>query len=112
MKRLLPLLLLFSCAEAGPPPLPPEAETLVPVMTDLQLVEAIMPEVPVMVRDSMRDVFNERTLADHGLDQERFDSLLWIVRAEPVWIDTLYSRVGDELARRIAERTRKRNRPD
>lgn len=101
------LLLLTNCAESGPPPLPPEVDYLVPVVTELQLAEALTGEIPVMVRDSIRDVFYDQTLADHGMDRERFDSLLWVVRAEPVWIDSLYSRVGTELARRSAEKVEK-----
>lgn len=106
MTRLLPLLailLLTACANPGPPPAPPETRSLAPVVAELQLAEAMATEVPVLIRDSMRQVFFDRTLADHNLNREQFDSLLWIVRAEPVWIDSLYSRVGDILSRMDAE---------
>lgn len=100
----LPFLLLTACASPGPPPAPPETETLAPIVAELQLAEAMATEVPVLIRDSMRQVFFDQTLADHGLDREKFDSLLWIVRAEPVWIDSLYSRVGVLLTRMDVER--------
>ena len=91
--------ILSACADPGPPPPPPEAEELVAVVTDVHIAEALANEVPVLLRDSMREVFFDRTLADHGLNREQFDSLLWIVRAEPVWLDSLYTRVGERLAR-------------
>lgn len=100
---ILPVLLTAGCASPGPPPPPPEATALAPVVADLQLAEAMATEVPVLLRDSMRNVLFDRTLADHDLDRKRFDSLLWIVRAEPAWIATLYSRVGDILSRTEAE---------
>ncbi|MEM6769830.1 MAG: hypothetical protein AAF597_04510 [Bacteroidota bacterium] len=96
-------LLLHSCAKPGPGLPPPEAELLAPVVADLQLAEALSSEVPVLVRDSMRNVIYDLTLADHDLDRATFDSLLWIVRAEPEWVDSLYSRVGVILAAREAE---------
>jgi len=87
-------LLLTACVDTGTPPPPPETETLAPILVDLHLAHALANEVPALLRDSMRTVLFEKTLAEHDLDQATFDSLLWIVRAEPVWVDSLYSRVG------------------
>lgn len=92
--------LLTTCAEPGTPPPPPEAETLAPVLVDLHLAHALSNEVPALIRDSMQTVFFENTLAEHNLDQATFDSLLWIVRAEPAWVDSLYSRVGVMLTKK------------
>jgi len=101
---LLSLLALMfaSCVNGGPGAPPPEAQQLVPVVADLQLAEAITSEIPALIRDSMRQVLYDRTLADHNLDRTTFDSLLWIVRAEPSWVDSLYSRVSVVLAEKEA----------
>jgi hypothetical protein len=91
-KTILTLLLaclLVSCINSGPGLPPPEAE-------------ALASEVPVLIRDSMRQVFYDQTLAGHNLDRVGFDSLLWKVRAEPSWVDSLYSRVGVILAEKEA----------
>lgn len=97
---LILLAILSACVAPASPPPPPEATYLAPVVADLQIAEALTGEVPVLLRDSMRDVFYDRTLADHDLDRATFDSLLWIVRAEPEWIDSLYSQVGVILAKK------------
>lgn len=104
-KTILTLLLaclLVSCINSGPGLPPPEADYLAPIVADLQLAEALASEVPVLIRDSMRQVFYDQTLADHNLDRVGFDSLLWKVRAEPSWVDSLYSRVGVILAEKEA----------
>ncbi len=97
---LLPLVffIFFACADPGPGLPPEEIDRLVPVITELQLAEALSSEIPSIVRDSMRDVLYDKVLADHGLDRPTFDSLLWKVRAEPVWVDSLYAKVGDKLS--------------
>lgn len=92
----------MGCVKQGPGAPPPEAEYLAPIVVQLQLAEALSSEVPVLVRDSMRQVYYDQTLADHGLDRGKFDSLLWIVRQEPSWVDSLYSRVGVLLAEQEA----------
>ena len=58
-----------------------------------------MNEIPILVRDSMREVLYTNVLAEHDLDGGAFDSIMWQVRREPLWIDSLYTRVGDLLAR-------------
>ena len=70
------------------------------MVADLQLAEAITAEIPVLLRDSMREVYFDRTLAENGTTRAEFDSLLWIIRQEPAWIDSLYTQVGEELSRR------------
>ena len=104
MKRLsgftLSLFLLQACAQpgAGPPPL--NIGEIAPLVADLQLAEAIAAEIPVLLRDSMREVYFDRTLAENGTTRAELDSLLWIIRQEPAWIDSLYTQVGEELSRR------------
>lgn len=100
MNRLSPLvllLLLSACApqKVGPPPV--DIDRLAALTLDLHLAEAVVTEIPVIVRDSMRDIYLEKTLAEHNYTQIEFDSLTWIIRSEPVWIDSLYQRVGDLL---------------
>ncbi|MFT5999595.1 MAG: hypothetical protein ACI81P_002053 [Neolewinella sp.] len=101
----LPLLFLMTgCAspDAGPPPV--DLDKLAPLVADLQLAEALATEVPVLVRDSIKHVYYYRVLEDHGINQATFDSLTWIVRQEPAWVDSLYTRVGDLLAQLEADR--------
>lgn len=97
------LLLLVACADPGPGDPPVDLMSLAPVIADLQVGESIVGEVPVLLRDSMRTVYYESILAEHGHTREEFDSLLWIVRREPAWVDSLYSAAGNIIATRIAE---------
>lgn len=102
MSRFLPLLLflgLLSCAEPGPGAPPAEVKSLAPVVAELQMAEALTGEIPVLVRDSLRNLMYDSVLADHNLDRPTFDSLLWIVRAEPIWVDSLYTKVGELLTK-------------
>ncbi|CAH1002326.1 hypothetical protein LEM8419_03233 [Neolewinella maritima] len=100
---LLPLLLATSCASLDPGPPPVDIVALSEVIADLQLAQSITTEIPVAVRDSMQAVYHESVLAEHGLTRRSFDSLLWIVRQEPQWIDTVYSRAGELIARKMVE---------
>lgn len=107
MTRLIALslsLLLSGCAspDAGPPPV--DLDRLSLVMTDLQIAEALGTEVPVLIRDSIKQVYFNRVLEDHGMSEATFDSLTWIVRKEPAWVDSLYTRVGELLAKLDADR--------
>lgn len=108
MKRFFALTLLFlmtGCAspDAGPPPV--DLEILAPIIAELQLADALSTEVPVLVRDSIKKEYYSRVLGDHQMNQATFDSLTWIIRQEPTWIDSLYTRVGDLLAKLEAERS-------
>jgi hypothetical protein len=47
-----------------------------------------------MVRDSIREVYYDRVLADHDYNRASYDSITWILRQEPVWIDSLYEKVA------------------
>lgn len=69
-------------------------DRLAGVLADLQVAEAMSVEIPVIVRDSVREVYYDRVLADHDYTRASFDSLSWIVRQEPAWIDSLYNKVS------------------
>ena len=47
----------------GPPPV--DMNRLAPMLTDLQVAESLMTEMPVVLRDSMREVYYDRVLEDH-----------------------------------------------
>ncbi|MFK8162916.1 MAG: hypothetical protein AB8H12_10685 [Lewinella sp.] len=107
MKRFFALslfLLLTSCIspDVGPPPV--DLDEFAPMMADLQVAEALATEVPVIIRDSIKQVYFTRVLADYGMNEATFDSLTWMIRKEPVWIDSLYTKVGVLLAKLEAER--------
>lgn len=109
MKRLLAVtvlaVLFWACPQNGPGPPPFDIDQVAPLIAELQLAEALTGEVPVLVRDSMREVYMQSILSEHGLNQEEFDSLMWIVRQEPVWIDSVYSRAGEIISRmQVAEK--------
>jgi len=93
------VLLLSACTSPGAGDCPVSMDLIAPVMTDLHLIESIAIEIPIQVRDSMEQVYHDKVLQDHQLNRESFDSLIWIVRQEPAWIDSLYTRVGEALAR-------------
>lgn len=99
------LLLLFAgCAQPGPGEPPVALEDFAPLIAELQIAEGLTNEIPVVVRDSMREVYYDAVLTDFATNRAEFDSILWLVRQEPEWVDSLYVRVGDILAKRQAER--------
>lgn len=91
-------LLLAGCAspDVGPPPV--DLDELAPLMADLQLAEALSTELPIVVRDSVRQVYFDRVMEDHNTNRAAFDSITWLVRQEPIWIDSLYNKVAVILA--------------
>lgn len=104
---LLPLLFVTACADSGPGDCPVDLDRLAPAVAEVYLAESLASEAPILVRDSLRQVYYRRTLADRDLTPSAFDSLLFIVRREPEWIDTLYSRAGVILTRAQAEATQR-----
>ncbi|OAV46170.1 DUF4296 domain-containing protein [Lewinella sp. 4G2] len=101
---LPPLLFLATaCTTDTPGPIPVDADRLVPMLAEMHLAESLVTEVPVVLRDSMREVFYDGVLSEHGSTQEEFDSLMWIVRQEPAWVDSLYVRAGAYLAERSTQ---------
>ena len=103
--RALPLVLILAgCADVDPGPPPVDLDRLSETLAELQLAESLAAEVPVILRDSMQSVYYDSVLAEHGYTRETFDSLMWIVRSEPVWIDSLYTRAGIIVAMEMIER--------
>lgn len=105
--KFLSLLALFclavGCAESGPGEPPVDTPLMGRVVADMHLAESVLGEVPILIRDSMRDVYYDNTLAEHDLSRAEFDSLMWIVRSEPAWIDSVYTLAGEHLSRDLAE---------
>ena len=98
------LVALFAgCASLDPGPPPVDTDSLAATIADLQLAQSLVGEVPIVIRDSMQSVYYESVLADHGLTRPSFDSLMWLVRREPAWIDTVYARAGEIIAREMIE---------
>ena len=97
------LLLTTACAKLGPGPPPVDADFLAEVIADLHLAQALSDQVPVVLRDSMEVVYFDKVLADYDLTRPEFDSLMWIVRREPAWIDTVYTRAGVRVSRDLVE---------
>ncbi|MCP9234799.1 DUF4296 domain-containing protein [Lewinella sp. JB7] len=98
---ILPL--LIGCANVNPGPPPVDTARMSLVLADLHVTQALSGEVPVLVRDSMEAVFYDAVLADHGLTRQEFDSIMWILRQEPVWIDSVYSKAGEIVSRKMLE---------
>lgn len=102
---LLPLLLV-GCTPDSIGPAPVDVERLALTLVDLQLAEALKSEIPAVLRDSMQTVYEDNVLADHEFTRASFDSTMWIIRKEPEWINEVFSRVNDEIARLGAEEKR------
>lgn len=98
------LLVVTACAQPGPGEPPVALEEFAPLIAELQLAQGLTNEIPVIVRDSMREVYYDAVLAEFGTNRAAFDSTLWLVRQEPEWVDSLYTRVGDILSKKQAER--------
>ncbi|PPK88110.1 hypothetical protein CLV84_1074 [Neolewinella xylanilytica] len=100
---LLPLVLTAGCANVIPGPPPVDVDRLAQTIAELQLAESLVTEVPVIIRDSMQTVYYESILADHGFTPEEFDSVMWIIRSEPIWIDSVYTKAGVIVSREMVE---------
>ncbi len=95
------LLLLCACADNRPGPTPVDTQTFGRIIADLELAEAASAEVPVMLRDSISTLYYDSVLADHGYTRAEFDSIMWIIRSEPEWIDSVYTRAGEIVSREM-----------
>ena len=100
---LLFCLLTAACANVDPGDPPVDTAKLAQVLAELHLAESLVAEVPVVVRDSVQSVYYESVLADHGYTRAEFDSIMWIIRSEPIWIDSLYTQAGVIVARDMVE---------
>lgn len=96
-------MVLAGCAQVDPGPPPVDTARIGQTLGDLQLAEALVAEVPVLVRDSMQTVYYDSVLADHGYTRQEFDSIMWIIRQEPAWIDSVYTRAGEIVSREMIE---------
>lgn len=94
---------MLGCGRGKPGPPPIDTELISRVVADLSLAQALIAQVPILVRDSMQSVYHDSVLADYGLTRSEFDSIMWIVRREPLWIDSVYTRAGDIVSRELAE---------
>ena len=90
--------LVVGCASLDPGPPPVETEPLARLIADLHLAQSLVSEIPIVIRDSMQGVYYEAVLAEHGYTRQSFDSVMWLVRQEPVWVDTVYTRAGEMVA--------------
>ena len=100
---LLAFFLFAGCANVDPGPPPVDTAQLAQVIAELHLAESLVAEVPVVVRDSVQAVYYESVLADHGYTRAEFDSIMWIIRSQPIWIDSLYTQAGVIVARDMVE---------
>ena len=100
---LFALLFTGACANVIPGPPPVDTAQLAQVLAELHLAESLVAEVPVVVRDSIQSVYYEAVLADYGYTRAEFDSIMWIIRSEPIWIDSLYTQAGVIVARDMVE---------
>lgn len=95
--------LLAACAEPNAGPTPAEVQKLAPVLAELHLLEALINELPLSLRDSMRAEWYQKVLTDHQMGLTELDSLTWLMRSEPEWMESTYREVQEELAKRSAE---------
>ena len=95
---------LAGCANVDPGPPPVDTARMARIIADLNLSEGLVAEVPVIVRDSMQAVYFDKVLGEHGLTREQFDSIMWVIRREPAWIDSVYTRAGEIVAREMVRR--------
>lgn len=107
MIRSLPVLLLLlsltHCANVDPGPPPVDVERMSRIIAELNLAQSLTGQVPIVVRDSVQAAYFDAVLADYDLTRPEFDSIMWLIRTEPTWIDTLYSRAGEIVARDMVE---------
>ena len=104
LTAILPtLIVLAGCADVDPGPPPVDTARMARIIAELNISEGLVAEVPVIVRDSMQAVHLEEVLGEHDMTREAFDSILWIIRREPAWIDSVYTRAGEIVAREMIE---------
>ncbi len=93
---VLLLLLTIACGtSAGEVPL--DKERLAAALADLHLAEGLIQDSPFQFRDSLKGGYYEHVLADHGMTVTELDSLMWIVRSDPRYIEQVYEAVNNRL---------------
>ena len=95
--------LVVACAEPDAGPAPAEVQNLAPVLAELHLLEGLINELPMGLRDSMRTDWYVQVLDKYQMTLAELDSLTWMMRSEPEWLEATYLDVQEELAKRAAE---------
>ena len=95
--------LVVACAEPDAGPTPAEVQNLAPVLAELHLLEGLINELPISLRDSMRAEWYVQVLDKYQMTLGELDSLTWMMRSEPEWLEATYLDVQEELAKRAAE---------
>jgi hypothetical protein len=99
VKRLLVLLAVCcGCAQRDADPPPFDVARVARVVADLHVAQSLINEIPLAVRDSMQAIYYDSTLAQYELTRPEFDSLMFVVRQEPAWVDSVYTRAGEIVA--------------
>lgn len=103
---MLPAVFFLGCRPNDKELPPVDVERLSELVADLHLMEGMSVEIPITLRDSMKAIYTERVLADHDFTAAEFDSLMWIVRSEPIWMESFFEAVSDRLAVLEAKQSR------
>lgn len=106
LKSLASLLLVWLAVACKPPPpeLPLEEATLVRLLSDLHLAESIVQEADFQARDSLTEIYYDRVALHYELERSELDSLLQLIRNQPVLMEKLYRQVYEGISARDAER--------
>lgn len=98
-KKFVLLLMLFlffnSCQEKKA--LPIKEDKLVDIIRDIHIAEAAMQNLIGITKDSMGEIYYQKTLDLHGVSRPDFDTSMAILRREPDRLGLIYDKVIEEL---------------
>lgn len=103
---ILLIFLFFACNPKTTGPAPVDVDRLAALLKDMHLANGLSIEIAVNIRDSMRQEMEMQIIEDHGYTLAEFDSLMWVVRSEPEWVEEVFRKVSDDMATFEAENSR------
>ncbi len=92
------LFLGLSCSNRTELPIP--KEQLIPVLTDIHIVEALLLPMDKRSKDSMTDVYYQQVFDIHQVSKSDFDATMEILRKDPMITQVIYNEIVDTLQAR------------
>lgn len=99
---LICFVLLHSCAEQKTTVPVPE-DKLIQVLADIHLAEAAMQGLHGPTKDSIAEEYYSQIEKIHEVDRALIDTTIILMRKDPKFIASVYSKVLEELSKREAE---------
>ncbi len=103
----LALFLIISCQkEVERPTINPDK--LVQILTDIHIAEAAMNNLYGAPKDSLAKLYYQQIYTIHGVDSAELTQDLALLKKNPVYMDSLYEKVVDNIMEKNKEKDKKK----